>query len=274
MNATKISTETLHEIIGISTEALPYFNHKNHDEIIHFVFCALEKINKSTQGIARLYSALDGNDDLEFPIGILLRSLMMDNLMIQNIKHKIFTQIQENSKIEKLALKKIIQGVCYKFLSDGTDNLIKGLKLSDNLTPSEKEAAAKRFANVFPKAFDLSAGMPKLKANFKFRLKELYLNSKHESLVSLDSTYNLYTFYSKYDHLSHWTSLAKRIPFEQRKGKVDLAIVIVLMQLRDVLVLAYDFDPDYTVLEPLLEQIQQHLRKEYDPEIYQSTIST
>lgn len=267
MNATKISTENLQEVIAVSTEALPYFNHKYHDEIIRFVFCALEKISKSTQGIARLYSALDGNDDLEFPIGILLRSLMMDNLMIQNVKHKIFAQIQEDPQIEKSALKKIIQGVCYMFLNDGTDNLIKDLKLSDNLTPPEKEASAKRFANVFPEAFDLSAGMPKLKPSFKFQLKELYLNSKHENLVSLDSTYNLYTFYSKYDHLSHWTSLAKKIPFKQRKGKIDLAIVIVLMQLRDVLVLAYDFDQDYTVLEHLLERIRQHLEKEYDPEI-------
>jgi hypothetical protein len=77
----------------------------------------------------------------------------------------------------------------------------------------------------------------------------------------------LYTFWSKYDHLSHWTSLAKQIPFERRKGKIDLAIVIVLMQLRDVLVLSYDFDTNYSYLEPLFNQIQEHLQKEYDPEI-------
>lgn len=75
MDTTKISTENLREAIAVSTEALPYFNHRAHDEIIHFVFCALEKINKSTQGIAKLYSALDGNDDLEFTIGILLRAM-------------------------------------------------------------------------------------------------------------------------------------------------------------------------------------------------------
>jgi hypothetical protein len=266
MNSTKISLENLQETITVSEEALPYFK-KGGDEIGRFSFCAIEKISKTAQGIKRLYTALDGNDDLEFPLGILLRSLMMDNLMVQNIKYKIFSAKDDNPQIENAAIKEIVKEICYKFLADGTDNFIKDLKLSDNFSPAEQEAAAMRFASMFSKAYDLSSGKPVLKKGFKYQLKELYNNSKHESLVSLESTYNLYTFWSKYDHLSHWTSMAKGIPFERRKGKIDLAIVIVLMELRDVLVLAYDFDPNYSVFEPLFNQIQQHLEKEYDPEL-------
>jgi len=266
MNATKISLENLQETISASAEALPYFQ-KGGDEIARFAFCAIEKISKTAQGIKRLYTALDGNDDLEFSLGILLRSLMMDNLMIQNIKYQIFSAKDDKPQIDSAAIKEIVKAICYKFLADGTDNFIKDLKLSDNLSPAQQEAAAKQFASMFPKAYDLTSGKPILKKEFKFQIKSLYTDSKHESLVSLDSTYNLYTFWSKYDHLSQWTSMAKQIPFEHRKGKIDLAIVIILMQLRDALVLAYDFDPNYSVLEPLFNRIQEHLQKEYDPEI-------
>ena len=267
MNPTKISLDNLQETISISAEALPFFK-KEGDEIVRFSFCAIEKISKAVQGVKRLYTALDGNDDLEFPLGILLRSLMMDNLMIQRIKYNIFNAKDENPQIDNAAIKEIVKGVCYKFLADGTNNFISDLKLSDNLSPAQQEDAAKKFASMFPKAYDLSTGKPVFKKKeFKFQLKDLYTDSKHEGLGSLDSTYNLYAFWSKYDHLSHWTSMAKGIPYERRKGKIDLAIVIILMQLRDVLVLAYDFDPNYSVLEPLFNHIQEHLHEQYDTEL-------
>lgn len=55
------------------------------------------------------------------------------------------------------------------------------------------------------------------------------------------------------------------------RAKIDLAIVIVLMQLRDVLVLAHDFDSNYALLESLFSQIQQHMEKEYDPELVKAS---
>lgn len=264
MDATKISIENFQEAIAVSAQALPILAQKPKDSLIRFAFCGVEKINKTVAGILPLYSQLEENRDLEFPIGILLRSLMMDNMMVQKIHFTILDYVSKNPNWDKEGLTKEVRDLCYKFVSDGTDSLIKDVYDLPHLTEADKDDMAKKFAMQFPDAFDFPAGKPKLKSGFKFQIKNLFLQSDHQDLVSRKDAYQLYTFYSKYDHLSHWTSAATEIPFERRKHKIDLATPIIFMQLRNLLVLAYDFDPSFKELEPLLDRVQAFLHQQYD----------
>lgn len=82
-------------------------------------------------------------------------------------------------------------------------------------------------------------------------------------MVTADTIYNLYSYYSKYDHLSHWTSLSQHIPFDKRKGKLGLSIILIAMHLRDLLSIAYDFDDEYKVLLPYINDLDRHLNENY-----------
>jgi len=249
MDITTLTKDNLSLIIAQSGGALEHFYNKNQDDLVRFVFCALEKMHKVSKGINRLYPHLEEDEELEFPIGILVRSQMMDCLMVQHLKHTVFVEADKHPQPSKEALKATVKGICYKLINAGTNSLIGEVYLSENLTDQQKSEIAKKFASRFPQAFDLTSERPKQTRGFQITIKDLYLQSNHSALITRDKIYNLYTFYSKYDHLSDWTSLAKRIPFDQRKGKIDLSVMLMMNALRDLLAIVSDFDPDYAALQ-------------------------
>ncbi|WP_143306157.1 hypothetical protein [Chitinophaga vietnamensis] len=255
------SLQHLTIIKGISLLARNYFSSKNQDTILRFVFCGVEKARKITIAIEKLYHELDTDTEMEFPLGILIRSMMMDSLMVIRIKNSVFSY----SGTDRNELVCMVNDLCYKFISDGTENFITEIFNNGNLTEVDKEIRAKKFARLFPEAFDLSLAKPKLKRGYKVVIKDLYKESTHPSLITKDQVYDLYSFYSKYDHLSHWTSLSKDIPIENRISKINTGIVLMVFQLRDLLLLAYDFNSDSKeFLRPHIERLENHLHEVYE----------
>lgn len=163
-------------------------------------------------------------------------------------------------------IKTNVQDYCYKILNDGTSYFIDEVFNSEDTIEEKKVEFAKRFASVFHKAFDFSNDKPKLNKDFRFRLAEIYREKKNLNPSYAKAVFNLYNYYSKYDHLSHWTSLASQIPFENRKGKLDLSITLIIFHLRDLLAIAYDMNEEYKVLFPYMTELQEHLEKNYNNE--------
>jgi hypothetical protein len=49
--------------------------------------------------------------------------------------------------------------------------------------------------------------------------------------------YDLYSFYSKYDHISHWTSVfTSDFPFEDLKKKIVSSVAMIVMNIRDLII--------------------------------------
>lgn len=241
-----------------------HFVNKQQNEVERFVYCGIEKVNKISLAFSRLYPQILEVNALEFSLGILSRSLLMDMILCMGVKAIFFKY--NGSNLEEL--RDEVKEYCYKRLSDGTNHLIEEVFASKEFTEEEKTQKAKRFASIFPKAFDVSGEKPKWnKKEFSNSLKSIYTATQNSNIVTGEDMYSLYSYYSKYDHLSHWTSLSSHIPFESRKGKLDLSIILMVMHLKDLLIIAHDFDQHYKILLPYIEELQNHLNDSYIEEV-------
>jgi len=253
-------TEHLNTVFFTAFHSKNHFINKGQDDLIRFVFCGLQKTSRISQTCLRLYPEMNEENELEFSLGLLMRSLLMDMILVLKFKSICF-EYKGNDKEE---LKKLVKDFCYMIINDGTKHFIEEIFSSEKLTEEEKKEHANKFASVFSNAFDFSNDKPKLKREFRFSLTDIYKQSNGEAFVTAETIYSLYSYYSKYEHLSHWTSVAStHFPFEQRKGKLDTAIILLVSHARDLLSIAYDFDENYKMLLPYMDDLQKHLDDSY-----------
>ncbi len=251
--------EYINIVFGNSYNSQDHFANKHQNEIDRFVFCGIEKVSKISLTFLRLYPQVDTTPELEFSLGILARSLLMDMILVMGAKKIVYNLSESNLSEVKEELKKY----CYKVISDGTSLIIDEIFYNEKMPEEEKHRKAEMFVSLFPNAFDTSSGKPKRKKDFRYTLSDIYKTNRNPDLRSGQIIYNLYNYYSKYDHLSHWTSLSQKIPFEKRKGKLDSAIVLMAFHLRDLFAIAYDMNDDYKVLEKQILDIQGFLEERY-----------
>ncbi len=260
----KMILETIQKLLGIvfriSLNAQKYFVNKNQNEVDRFVFCGLEKLNKISLTFLRLYPQLDYTEQLEFSLGILARSILMDMILVMEIKNTY-----RDFKGETIdELKENVRQCCYKLINDGTSHLLEEIYASETLSEEEKKEKGEILISIFSKAFDTSKGKPRLKTEFKFRLAEIAANAKDQ--VFSAPIVNMYSYYSKYDHLSHWTSLSSHVSFDFKKGKLNLAILLMMPYLRDLCLIAVDYDDNYKILLEFTKEIENELNQIDDQE--------
>jgi hypothetical protein len=246
-------------VFGNSFNSQDHFKNKHQNEIDRFVFCGIEKVSKISLTFLRLYPQINTTPELEFSLGILARSLLMDMILVMGAK-KIIHKLSESSLPE---VKEELREYCYKVISDGTNFIIDEIFDNEKISDEEKNRKSVVFVSIFPKAFDTSSGKPKRKKDFRYTLNDIYRNNRNPNLRSGESIYNLYNYYSKYDHLSHWTSLSQKIPFDKRKSKLDLAIILMVFHVRDLLAIAYDMNDEFKIIEPYIVNLQTFLEEKY-----------
>jgi hypothetical protein len=252
-----IAIDHLNTALRTSTNARNHFEKKGQDDLTRFVYCGVQKISKLSLGLVRLYPQLtEENDEIEFSLGILIRSTLMDMILMMGAR----SIYQEYTSANHEEIKARLKDFALSVISDGTSHLIEEIYRSDQLTSEQKKEMSEKFAKMFGNVFDLSGEKPVRRKRFRFNLSDIYGN-KHDSDLTADAVYNLYSYYSKYDHLSHWTSLSQQFPYEQRKGKLDLSIFLMTWHLRDILCIAYDFCDDYKSLLSYIEELNTQMQK-------------
>ncbi len=250
----------LNLISSTSLIAMPFFEEKKQNELDRFVYVGIKKVSKISLAFLRLYEQVDDSEDLEFSLGILSRSIMMDMILLMGIQ-KISIKYDGNNYDE---VKEEIKNYCLKIISDGTTHLIEQIHESEILSEQEKSNIAKGLASKFPGVFDFSTNTPTRKSEYRFTQKGIYKESKALNIEHNKTVYHLYDFYSKYDHLSHWSSEFDKIPIEIRKGKLDLSILYMGYHLKNLLAIAYDFADVYTSLLPLIHNIEKSEKEKFD----------
>ncbi len=82
--------EKIEKHIGIlfktSLNSPSHFVNKEQNEVERFVFCGIEKVNKISLAFLRLYPQMLNANDLEFSLGILARSVLMDMILSMGVK--------------------------------------------------------------------------------------------------------------------------------------------------------------------------------------------
>jgi hypothetical protein len=268
IDKTLICKSHLETVIRISSQALLELDGKK-TTIERFAFTAVQKVYKVTLATQVLYNQLDRSQDFEFSLGILLRSVLMDAIMLNKLKSdiNIFSDNYKNG-LDQDAYKELntqVESLVYKYLFDGTQKMIAEVQDSPHFSADQKKDIIAKLQRVFPAAYETKDGAIKMKSGFKFTLKDLKEHTSHPSMVTADDVNSLYSNFSKYDHLSHWTAAYQSLPWETRKGRIDTSILLLVLHLRDLLVIASDFIPDDLHLGSLGAELQKHLTDTYDP---------
>ena len=204
------------------------------NEIKRFVYTAVYKQYHCFSSIEELFLKLSSNPNHEFSIGILLRSMLMDCIQIQHLR---FLQLQGTPDTQQQTNEEVRKGA-YKFIVDGTRYIMNDIEDNPNIERSDKGIAYRSISATFPGVFVFNGDLlPSVEPGFRFTLADLHRNSQHTQLLSLKHVYELYQFYSKYDHLSHWTSVFNSdSPVEHKKKQMESAFAMIAINLRDLLV--------------------------------------
>jgi hypothetical protein len=214
------------------------------DSFKRFLYCSFDKIYMCFESLEILYEQIDLKPNVEYSIGIILRSVMMNCIMIQNMKYiSLGMKTDQSNYIE---VKDLLDRTSLKFIADGTENIIKDLEFFENLTDQERTLIANNLANQFPDVFSIRNGvLPKLKNEYRVNLRQIFKSTRHPNLVWGNSVYNHYAFYSKYDHLSHWSpEFSTILNFDTRKKQVDSSVAIIFTHVMDLLFLGMAYIPE------------------------------
>ncbi|GAA3931134.1 hypothetical protein GCM10022209_26450 [Chitinophaga oryziterrae] len=129
------------------------------------------------------------------------------------------------------------------------------------LDEETRKKLANDYALTFVGVINYNETNGKVRRNdaYKFTLRGIYSGLKDADIARKDEVHNLYSYYSKYDHVSHWTGQSQGIPIDNRKHKVKFGIMLCMMHLRDLLAIAYDNGENNDALLPLMEDLNKHM---------------
>lgn len=83
-----------------------------------FLYCATEKLNKSCAALIRLYPAIYEDQDIEFAMGVILRSLLMDSILTQYLRRATLTLEDSGNNYAEIGA--TLQKESLKLIADGT----------------------------------------------------------------------------------------------------------------------------------------------------------
>ena len=123
-------------IENITSKVLRLAGNANSNEvIIGFVLSGVEKLNKINSVLKRLYPLVNEYNDVEFSVGILLRSLMMDSIQTQYLA----SLIEKNLNESKAKIIDELSHCCLKFMTDSTGFILNEILDNDSLSTKQKE---------------------------------------------------------------------------------------------------------------------------------------
>lgn len=229
-------TKLLREVFWVTKMAEERYYDQNLDETDNYLFLGLSKTNKIVSSLLQLYPKLDELPDLEFSIGILLRSTLMDSIQVLHLIHLVQVGVENGNSVEQVS--DTLRECCYKYNCDGTKYIINEIDSQTALTDTEKKDLMGKCTAPFRRAFKSlpsDGSKPKFDRSFTFKLNELYEQAKESNIARFPAVYGLYCLYSKYDHLSYWTGQAELTDFATKTEYLQAGIEMVLMHLRDML---------------------------------------
>lgn len=181
-----------------------YLNTKQLNSIQFFSATLLERLSKVAKGLKVLLSDINNNQELEFSCGLILRSSLLDILIVQNL-YIILIENGESTKTE-VEKEEIVKDFCDKMLADGLENTVKYIKAARDVNIINQQQLADTYNNFvktyskFFKPYANDGTVPKPKYTF-ISPDKLFKNlANTPKLKELSKIYDSYLFFSKYDH--------------------------------------------------------------------------
>ncbi len=101
------------------------------------------RLSKTAKAIKVLLSNINADNDLKFVCGIVLRSALLDVLIVQNL-YKILIDNEEDTKTEA-EKEEVVKECCDTMLADGLENTFKYIKAARNVNILNQQQLAETY---------------------------------------------------------------------------------------------------------------------------------
>lgn len=245
-------------VIEFTEKTTKYFDGRERNEIMLFGMCMLERLNFACEGLKVLLNQFTINTKLEYSAGIIIRSLLLDHLIVMNAMevYGIYKDGNDRFAAEMKAF-------CLMMLSDGVKNTLEYFE--NYKTKVSPEIMKKMYVNLVasnPECFEEYANdgsVPVLKTKEFISPKKLYHKLKNSrDLNKYASAYEAYLYYSKYDHFGSMFNFLLRVSILDKLNHIDKVSTIFPKSLIFTLTILVAFYPcDQTLQTYLLDAVAQ-----------------
>jgi hypothetical protein len=182
-----------------------YLNQKELTSVQFFCIGLLERLANNSKALKVLLSEVHKNPALEFGCGIIMRSALLDSLIVL----KLYSLILANEAGTKTQGEKdaVIKDYCDTILSDGLSNTLGYFKVAKDthiITEEQYTDTLNEFAKKYEHFFQPHAGdgsVPNLKIIKYYSPTNLFKDiAANPTLKELSKQYDAYLYFSKYDH--------------------------------------------------------------------------
>ncbi len=196
------------------------------DHIRTFCILVLDRLNFASEGIKALMPSFLQNTKLEYTIGIIIRSIILDNLILMNAV-KIVSEANVNT--DNLDTYNKLNQFCLEHLSDGLN------KTFNYIDKVKGELDSQKISNIYSNFYNANqhyfepyshdGTRPILKSKANSVASKLHANLKETTNLSkAASIYEIYVYYSQYDHFGSVFYIFSRFPIEDKIRMMDNAI--------------------------------------------------
>ena len=182
-----------------------YLDKKNLNSIQFFCIGLLERLSSSSLALRTLLEKTNANQSLEYACGIILRSTLLDALIVLNL-YNILIDNEASTKTDA-EKEQIVKEFCDTLLSDGLENTLKYIKAAKDVNIITQQQLADTYKNfvaarqIFFEPYANDGSMPVVKNKKYYSPTDLFKRiANNPKLKELSKIYDSYLFFSKYDH--------------------------------------------------------------------------
>jgi len=211
-----------------------YLDKKTINKIQVFCLGLLERLSNSSNAIAILLEQIQVNPSLEYACGIILRSSLLDALIVFNLYQKM-TENEDGLRTytEK---EQILNKFCESIFSDGLENTIRYLKEAKNLNLLTQGILQESYVNLVKgkeflfEPYNNLGSEPIVKEKKPFSPTSLFKNiAISPKLKELSKIYDSYLFFSKYDHFGIIYYEVRKYEFVNKLRLIRQSIEILML---------------------------------------------
>lgn len=224
------SISHLNFFIQLIPKTLEYYQHKEIDNVQQFSLGLLRRLLNASLSLKLILKNINEISELEFTAGITTRTIILDMLLGLNIYKLLKDNLSKGltyNELNELTLK-----FCNEILADGLDKTAKDLNLAKTKGFFDDKRLKEAYNNVaknhkqFLKPHSGDGAIPKTKYGRGMGAEVLFkklLNGDSE-MKEIAGIYNLYLFYSKYDHFGILYFETLKFTNEEKLNRLDKSI--------------------------------------------------
>jgi hypothetical protein len=208
---------------------LNYYDKKDVNSVQFFSLGLLKRFLHASKSLKLVLENIYLIPDLDFSAGLTVRAIILDMLIGLNF----FKLFKDNlpKKLSDEEMKELTTSFCDKILADGLENTITYLELSQTfgfVDNSKLKETYNNFSRKYDKFLNTHPGdgsKPKVKLSRAPVTKDLFKNIASDTeMNNISRIYDLYLFYSKYDHFGVLYFDVENYPLKEKIDRIKKAI--------------------------------------------------